>query len=80
MKQLQTLKNDLNQSRVVSEELEEDIQDGEVLLQIEKFSFTSNNVTYGATGAKAYFENILVDGKLKRDYSPVRNEKVRNTN
>jgi len=33
-----------------------------------------------ATGAKAYFENILVDGKLKRDYSPVRNEKVRNTN
>jgi hypothetical protein len=33
-----------------------------------------------ATGAKAYFENILVDGKLKRDYSPVRNEKVRSTN
>ena len=50
MKQLQTLKNDLNQSRVVSEQLGEDIQDGEVLLQIEKFSFTSNNVTYGAAG------------------------------
>ena len=33
-----------------------------------------------ATGAKAYFEYILVDGKIKRDYSPVRNEKVRNTN
>lgn len=33
-----------------------------------------------STGAKAYFENILVDGKIKRDYSPVRNEKVRNTN
>ena len=33
-----------------------------------------------ATGAKAYFENILVDGKIKRDYSPVRNEKVSNTN
>jgi hypothetical protein len=33
-----------------------------------------------ATGAKAYFENILVDGKIQRDYSPIRNEKVRNTN
>jgi len=33
-----------------------------------------------ATGAKAYFKKILVDGKIKRDYSPVRNEKVRNTN
>ena len=33
-----------------------------------------------ATGVKAYFENILVDGKIKRDFSPVRNEKVRNTN
>ena len=31
-----------------------------------------------ATGAKAYFENILVDGKIKRDYSPVRNEKIKN--
>ena len=33
-----------------------------------------------ATGAKAYFENILVDGKIRTDYSPVRNEKVSNTN
>ena len=33
-----------------------------------------------ATGAKAYFKKILVDGKIKRDYSPVRNEKVRNAN
>lgn len=31
-----------------------------------------------ATGAKAYFENILVNGKLKNDYSPVQNEKVKN--
>ena len=30
--------------------------------------------------AKAYFEKILVDGKIKRDYSPVRNQKVRNAN
>ncbi len=33
-----------------------------------------------ATGAKAYFKKILVDGKIKRDYSPVRNQKVRNAN
>jgi hypothetical protein len=31
-----------------------------------------------ATGAKAYFENILVDGRLKRDYSPIRKEKIKN--
>jgi len=31
-----------------------------------------------ATGAKAYFENILVDEKLKRDYSLVRKEKIKN--
>ena len=33
-----------------------------------------------ATGAKSYFKKILVDGKIKRDYSPVRNQKVRNAN
>jgi hypothetical protein len=31
-----------------------------------------------ATGVKAYFENILVDGRLKEDYSPVRKEKIKN--
>ena len=32
MKQLQSLKSDLNQSRIVLEQIGEDIQDGEVLL------------------------------------------------
>ena len=45
MKQLQSLKSDLHQSRIVLEQLGEDIQDGEVLLKVEKFSFTANNVT-----------------------------------
>lgn len=31
-----------------------------------------------ATGAKSYFENILVNGELKTDYSPVKMEKVKN--
>lgn len=31
-----------------------------------------------ATGTKSYFENILVNGKLKKNYSPIKREKVRN--
>jgi murein DD-endopeptidase MepM/ murein hydrolase activator NlpD len=31
-----------------------------------------------ATGAKSYFENILVNGELKKEYSPVKTEKVKN--
>ncbi len=31
-----------------------------------------------ATGAKSYFENILVNGEMKKDYSPVKKEKVKN--
>ena len=31
-----------------------------------------------ATGAKAYFDNILVNGKLKQDHSPVQKEKIKN--
>ncbi len=30
------------------------------------------------TGAHCYFESILVDGELKKDYSPVKGEMVRN--
>lgn len=31
-----------------------------------------------ATGAKAYFDEILVDGELKSDYSPIKGEKIKN--
>jgi len=31
-----------------------------------------------ATGAKSYFEKIYVNGELKRDYSPIKNEKIKN--
>jgi len=31
-----------------------------------------------ATGAKSYFEKIYVNGKLKKDYSPIKNEKIKN--
>ena len=31
-----------------------------------------------ATGAKSYFEEIYVNGGLKKDYSPIKNEKIKN--
>ena len=59
MKQLQSLKSDLHQSRIVLGQLGEDIQDGEVLLQVEKFSFTANNVTYGIAGDSIGYWNFF---------------------
>jgi hypothetical protein len=50
MKQLQTHKKDLNKARVISKQIDNDIGPDEVLLRIEKFSFTANNVTYGVAG------------------------------
>ena len=49
MTQLQTLKTNLNQTRIVSRNSDE-INDDEILLKIERFSFTANNVTYGVAG------------------------------
>lgn len=34
----------------------------------------------GATGIKCYFEKLLVDGKEKTDYSPVKGERIKNVN
>ena len=31
-----------------------------------------------ATGVKCYFDQIVVDGKMKRDYSPIKREKIQN--
>ena len=49
MTELQTLKTNLHQTRIVSRNSAE-MHEGEILLKIEKFSFTANNVTYGVTG------------------------------
>ena len=49
MRQLQTLKGDLSKSRIV-ETKNSDIQEEEILVSIESFAFTSNNVTYGVAG------------------------------
>jgi hypothetical protein len=31
-----------------------------------------------ATGAKSFFDKIIVNGQPKADYSPIKNEKVKN--
>ena len=50
MNELQTLKTDLNKTRIVSKKQGDHIGESEVLAKIEKFSFTANNVTYGVAG------------------------------
>jgi hypothetical protein len=49
MCQFQTLKSDLTKSRIINEDLPI-IGDGEIILKIESFAFTANNVTYGVAG------------------------------
>ena len=43
-------KADLTQTRVVPEAVPTDLADGHVLLKIDRFAFTSNNITYGVVG------------------------------
>ncbi len=31
-----------------------------------------------ATGAKCYFDNIVVNGSVKTDYSPIKGERIKN--
>ena len=49
MKQFQTLKSDLTQSRIIDID-SASIGDGEITVQVESYAFTSNNVTYGVAG------------------------------
>lgn len=51
MYQLQTYKQDITKTRIVeSDNTETSLVNGEVLVKIESFGFTSNNVTYGVAG------------------------------
>ena len=49
MNQFQTFKSDLTKSRIINADLPI-IEDGEILLKIESFAFTANNVSYGVAG------------------------------
>ena len=49
MREFQTLKSDLNTTRLIEVDSNNlKLGDGEVTVKIEKISFTSNNVTYKA--------------------------------
>ncbi len=52
MKELQTSKKDITQTRVVDSNLDIDtaLASGEILLKIDRFGFSANNVTYAAAG------------------------------
>lgn len=52
MNELQVSKNDITQIRIADSELDIDaaISSGEVLLKVDKFGFSANNVTYAAAG------------------------------
>jgi len=59
MNELQILKSDITQSRVVESELDVDtpLATGEILLKVDKFGFSANNVTYAAAGDQlAYWQ------------------------
>jgi len=52
MKEFQTLKSDITQVRLAESQLDANatLAEGELLLEIDKFGFSANNVTYAAAG------------------------------
>lgn len=44
--------NDLQQAKLVEKSYSDELSSNQVLLEIDKFSFTSNNVTYGVVGER----------------------------
>ena len=53
MSEFQTCKTDLTKSRLVATDeaaASANLKDGDILVRIERFAFTANNVTYGASG------------------------------
>ncbi len=60
MKEFQTLKTDLTKTRIITNDVEEvSLDRGEIAVRIEKFSFTSNNITYGAAGEAIGYWNFF---------------------
>jgi hypothetical protein len=55
-------KNDLSQTRVVDQNIEQPLADNEVLLKVSKFALTANNISYGITGdALGYWQFFPVN-------------------
>jgi hypothetical protein len=49
MSQFQTFKSDLAKSRITTQ-AKANIHNNEILVRIEKYAFTANNITYGVAG------------------------------
>ncbi len=69
MAEFQIHKNDITKTRLVDVGNQPDdfiLADGEILVKVERFSFTANNVTYGAVGEQIgywqFFQPHLTDG------------------
>ena len=58
MKQLQTFKNDLTQTRIIESTLPS-LDEGDISVSIESFAFTANNVTYGVAGNTIGYWNFF---------------------
>ena len=51
MKEFQTLKNDITKTRILEAEINSDhLENNEIIVQVETFSFTANNISYGVAG------------------------------
>lgn len=76
MLELQVAKQDLNQCRVVENQQSADsvsLQSGEVLLKVERFAFTANNMTYGVMGDQLgywQFFPVMTDGMVAGENTP----------
>ena len=50
MKQFQTLKADLTQTRIIENDTHPPIEGNDIVVRIQSFAFTANNLTYGVAG------------------------------
>jgi hypothetical protein len=69
--QLQTRKGNPNQTRVLRQEVPVDIEVGEVLLRVERFAFTANNVTYAMFGDAMHYWAFYPTGEADWGMIPV---------
>lgn len=69
--QLQTRKNDLAESRLVTFEDHSAVNAGEILLKIDRFSLTTNNITYAAYGDSMGYWQFFPTGDDEWGHMPV---------
>ena len=70
MAEFQTDKNDITKTRLVDAGNTPDdfnLADGEVLVRIERFAFTANNVTYGAIGEQIGYWQFFPPSMAEND-------------